>query len=239
MCDSKSAPARQVETCSLLVFIAEAVGFTIDRDSVGSPGSVLKYDPTKELEPNIADYCSWMKGIDCRTDQTPSVIAWGNRNLTGVIPAEINRLQNLWILWLADNNLQGTIPTLNMPELIELDLANNNLVGPFPTGNFPKLRRINMNDNALTGTIPGGLDKTMPVLVRLHVGNNHFGGLIPSDIPLFHNKHPASSIECDFVPLGTIDTNHWECPMPDRDTTCPECHSCILPTCEGTLPSMV
>jgi len=240
MCDSDSAPALQIEACTLMVGIAEAVGFATDRDSVGSPGSALKFDPTSEAH-YLGDHCAFMKGIACdpSEDYTPAAIWWDSQNLTGTIPAAINKLKNLSRLWLLNNNLQGTIPTLNMPELWDVHLENNSLVGPFPAGNFPKLWTLNLNDNALTGTIPGGLDKTMPVLERLYVRNNHFGGLIPGDIPFFHDKDQHSTIMCDFNTTQyqlDIDTNHWECPMPDKDS---KALSCVLLACEGMLPSMV
>jgi len=174
-----------------------------------------------------------MRGIDCSGDdenQLPKSVRWDGMNLTGTIPVEINKLQNLSMLWLYNNNLQGTIPTMDMPKMTDLQLHHNSLVGPFPAGTFPRLWRLTMNDNALTGTIPGGLDKTMPVLERLYVGNNHFGGLIPGDIPFFHDKVLRSSIICDFT--QDDDTNHWECPMPEKDS---HANSCVLPAC----PSMV
>merc|ERR1711865_66579 len=211
-----------------MVGIAEAVGFTTDSDSVGSPGSILLYDPVLHHD-GLHSYCSWMRGIDCSGDhenQLPNIIRWQGMNLTGTISAEINKLHNLSILWLYDNNLQGTIPAMDLSKLTDLQLHHNSLVGLFPDGIFPRLGRLTINDNALTGTIPFHLDKTMPVLERLYVGNNHFGGFIPGDIPFFHDKVLDSSILCDFTQDN--DTNHWECPMPEKDS---HANSCELPAC--------
>ncbi len=82
---------------------------------------------------------------------------------------------------LPNNNLIGTLPTLNFPELSELRLNLNALTGDLHGRlNTPKLQVLWLQTNKFYGTIP---DFMFSNLGFLNVGNNDFTGTVPTFNP--------------------------------------------------------
>ncbi len=83
---------------------------------------------------------------------------------------------------LSDNNLNGTIPSLDLNTLDTLYLENNLLSGSLPDAmNVPFLKAINLEQNAMTGPIPPVISSWM-FLTNLNLSNNEFGDNIPPDL---------------------------------------------------------
>ena len=75
------------------------------------------------------------------------------------------------------NNLSGTIPNLNLPNLESLSLGGNQLIGNIPNFNLPKLIRLNFQENQLNGSIP---NFNLPNLEELGLNKNQLSGTIPN-----------------------------------------------------------
>jgi gliding motility-associated-like protein len=131
--------------------------------------------------------------IDLDGNSSFNVSANGN-NLTGTIPS-LN-LPNLQLLHLSGNKFVDTIPNFNMPNLQRLQLQGNQLTGSIPNFNMPNLEILSLFDNQLTGTIP---NFNMPNLQGLWLDRNQLIGSIPNfnmpnlqSLSLFSNQLTGS-----------------------------------------------
>ena len=105
--------------------------------------------------------------------------------LTGFIPPELSRLEQLEVLNLRNNRLEGAIPSKlgNLARLQHLILRNNRLTGVIPAelGQLTNLVELDLGHNQLTGEIPGPLGK----LTKLHtlwLSNNSLSGDVPAQL---------------------------------------------------------
>ncbi len=107
------------------------------------------------------------------------------RDLIGVIPAEIGLLSGLRELDLSYNWLSGGVPAeLGMlPQLGILDLSHNRLVGPVPAelGGLLRLKTLSLGYNRLSGSIPLELSG-LAVLEWLYLSENGLSGRIPAEL---------------------------------------------------------
>lgn len=88
---------------------------------------------------------------------------------------------------LNDNNLNGTLPNLQLPELQLLSLGNGKLTGNLPDfDGMPKLKQLGLPENELTGTIPNF--SHLPILEALSLRDNRLEGSIP-DFAHLPNLH--------------------------------------------------
>ena len=112
---------------------------------------------------------------DITLDSLEELELFGNK-FTGSVPAFSN-LKKLKTLWLSNNQLSGSIPNFQLPELQSIDLANNNLSGAIPAFNLSNLMELGLANNKLTGTIP---TLNTPKLAWLRLNNNALTGNIPN-----------------------------------------------------------
>ena len=113
--------------------------------------------------------------IDLSLDTLEELELFGNK-FTGSVPAFSN-LKKLKTIWLSNNQLSGSIPNFQLPELQSIDLANNNLSGAIPAFNLSNLMELGLANNKLTGTIP---TLNTPKLAWLRLNNNALTGNIPN-----------------------------------------------------------
>jgi hypothetical protein len=98
-----------------------------------------------------------------------------NNNMMGTLP-NLN-LPNLELLAMRNNRFSGTIPNLNCPNLRYLYLAANQFTGTIPVFNCPNLSILMLYLNQLTGTIP---NFNYPQLTALHLDENLLTGTLPN-----------------------------------------------------------
>jgi len=173
-----TAPAQaQAFSCSNVTEIpqAECNELVTLYNSTNGPGWTNK---TGWLTTNTP--CSWF-GITCSAGHV-SVINLGynngvsGNNLSGTIPNP--NLPNLTTLNFYYNSLSGSVPNFtNLPNLQQLGLGSNQLTGNIPDFNLPNLQQLDLGGNKLTGTIPNF--NNLPNLQRLGLGFNQLTGNIP------------------------------------------------------------
>jgi Leucine-rich repeat (LRR) protein len=110
-----------------------------------------------------------------------------DNNLSGMIPSGMKNLCNLEILFSEKNNINGSIkelfnrlPSCSRNELQKLYLADNNLTGSLPTTlvqSLSKLRFLDLGDNKLNGHLPLWIGE-LTNLIYLNLNSNSLDGVI-------------------------------------------------------------
>jgi hypothetical protein len=114
-------------------------------------------------------------------------LALDDNDLTGTIPTELARCQNLEIITLYNNKLTGDVGpviTSALPQsLIALNLDENLLTGTIPPsiGMFTDLYFLNVHGSNLSGTIPNELG-LLSMLTFLSLSSNSFNGTVPTSL---------------------------------------------------------
>ena len=106
-------------------------------------------------------------------------------NLSGSIPLELGRLENLDSLLLDNNSLSGSIPASlgDLTGLQWLSLSGNVLSGQLPTelGNLTSLKWLDLSRNEISGPIPPAIGMLRD-LENLSVAVNNLTGPLPRDL---------------------------------------------------------
>jgi len=130
---------------------------------------------------SLEDVEDWF-GISVQYNHVDEINLSSN-NLTGIIPADIQKLVNLEVLNLRNNQITGSIPSEigSLNKLKELYLNSNQINNSIPIeiGNLTSLERLYLNNNQLNDTIP---DEVCNInnLISLRLNNNYFVGNMPS-----------------------------------------------------------
>lgn len=164
---------------------------------------------------NDSEVCAW-PGLVCDDGSSGHIVTrvhWNNRSLTGSLPAEVGKLNNLQELSLSENQIVGDVPdewlvATALPHLYWLDLAHNQLSGTLSPQlwQLPVLRFVYLQDNLFEGpiaaptTLPGD-----PILQDVWLDSNDFSGTFPAFM-LQHFRHLRSLV---------LANNHLMGPMPD------------------------
>jgi Protein of unknown function (DUF1800) len=99
----------------------------------------------------------------------------GDNNLDGKLPTlNLPKLEGFSV---SDNKMKGTIPMFNAPKLRELYLHNNQFTGSLPYFNYPNLEILWAHTNQFTGAIPMF---NAPKLRELLLFSNQFSGTVPN-----------------------------------------------------------
>ncbi|KAM7469573.1 hypothetical protein LguiA_007756 [Lonicera macranthoides] len=111
-------------------------------------------------------------------------LALGFNHISGIIPAAIESLTNLYILRLENNLLSGPIPNSlgKLRNLQELILKGNKLQGQIPSslGNITLLGGLDLSDNKLEGNIPASIGNCEKLNI-LDLSQNNLIGPIPNN----------------------------------------------------------
>ncbi|KAJ8752944.1 hypothetical protein K2173_008679 [Erythroxylum novogranatense] len=133
-------------------------------------------------------WCSWV-GVKCnpKTGQVTS-LNLSQRNLSGIIPAEIRYLKSLLHLNLSRNLFNGQFPQtiFELTDIRTLDISHNNFSSTFPPGisKLKFLRHFNAFSNSFTGPLPKEL-MFLRFLEQLNLGGSYFDGEIPMSYGTF------------------------------------------------------
>ncbi|KAK1440115.1 hypothetical protein QVD17_05940 [Tagetes erecta] len=113
------------------------------------------------------------------------VLVLRNNRISGTIPTDIGKYQNLTRLDLSFNNLSGEIPRdlFNLSQLSFLFLGNNSFKGTLPDVKSATLSNIDFSYNELSGTLPSWVSETN-LQINLVVNNFTLGDLENSNLPL-------------------------------------------------------
>ncbi|XP_019440913.1 PREDICTED: serine/threonine-protein kinase BRI1-like 1 [Lupinus angustifolius] len=149
----------------------------------------------------------------CSTSNSPpalkKILLAGNY-LSGQVPVELGRCENLRTIDFSFNNLNGPIPSeiWSLPNLSDFIMWANNLTGEIPEGicvNGGNLETMILNNNFISGSIPQSIAKctnmiwvslssnritggipagigNLDKLAILQLGNNSLTGLIPPEL---------------------------------------------------------
>ncbi len=108
-----------------------------------------------------------------------------NNDLHGNIPAQIFDLTNLNELELSHNELTGNLPSdiQNLIDIIILDLSHNQLSENIPSeiGALSNLQEIDLSNNTFSNNLPTELGN-LTNLITLDLSTNFFNGTIPDSI---------------------------------------------------------
>ena len=133
--------------------------------------------------PALPELATWF-GVSIRQDWLVGLDLPSN-NLSGTLPADIDRFPNLLWLNMPDNSLSGAIPGEigRLAQLQELLLDRNELSGEIPPelGSLSHLRVLSLGTNSLSGTVPAQLGE-LSQLDRLYLHENDLTGLIPGQL---------------------------------------------------------
>ena len=134
------------------------------------------------------EVCTWF-GVGC-TNGRVAVLWLTNNNLNGTLPTQIGQLTELEELHLAGNRLTGVIPSSlgSLVQLRQVYLGENQLTGGIPTtlGALPRLEQLGLQRNQLSGGIPAALGG-LTALRTLDLGANQLTGNLPAALGSLSN----------------------------------------------------
>ncbi|XP_020089180.1 probable LRR receptor-like serine/threonine-protein kinase At3g47570 [Ananas comosus] len=112
-------------------------------------------------------------------------LSFYSNQISGIIPAEIDKFINLTYLDMSFNDLRGTIPIeiSHLWQLNYLDLSYNKLSGEIPPtlGNLTRMDKLFLGSNEFEGAIPPTLSNLL-MLELLDLSNNRLSGSIPKEV---------------------------------------------------------
>ncbi|KAL8092940.1 uncharacterized protein LOC141689567 [Apium graveolens] len=136
--------------------------------------------PHSNIESNSV-HCKWT-GVSCNSNGYVEKLDLSNKNLSGIVSAEIQKLQGLTSLNLCCNGFSSPLPkSLSYFNALKIiDLSRNNFVDSFPMGfgNIFGLAALNASGNNFSGYLPEDLGNAT-FLESLDLRGNFFEGSIP------------------------------------------------------------
>jgi Leucine-rich repeat (LRR) protein len=134
--------------------------------------------------------CDWYNriGLDpCNRVEQIEILRMHDNGLQGTLPLELSIISTLFEFTISDNLISGTFPGEEFAKLTDLDtfvIAFNQFNGPVPgfLFRFPDMVYLDLAYNRFTGTLPDNIPETMPDLGILFMENNDIGGTIPTNL---------------------------------------------------------
>ena len=181
-----------VEDCKILLEIRDELSSTrhlnwrvgsniVTWDGITVSGAPLRVSKLQLYDSRLTGAIPPQLG---KLDQLQELELFGNE-LTGEIPAELDQLTQLWRLDLSNNRLTGAIPTRlgQLFRLEQLYLNINRLTGAIPPelSQLKRLRTLWLDENQLTGAIPVELGQLVS-LEQLDLSANRLTGAIPAEL---------------------------------------------------------
>ncbi len=148
-------------------------------------------------------------GLTCNNATDNSLISFEPSSpfpwASNVVPTELNLFPSLRVIVLNGvigvGQLTGTMPSLNLPNLGQLDVRNNLLTGTIPDfTQVPSLGELYLQFNQFTGSIP---TISAQFITDLVLGNNMLGGVLPD---------PSSF---PYLRVLDLDSNQFSGTIPD------------------------
>ena len=127
-------------------------------------------------------------GVWCNNDNRVIGVEMVYNQMSGRLPEDLARADQLQHLVLYSNALTGPIPTnlFSLPNLVEINLNFNQLSGTLPSQlRMPKLESLILYANSLSGQLPEVWE--MSNLTDLEVAENKFTGVFPAAIGSLKN----------------------------------------------------
>lgn len=174
-------------------------------------GGIYWKNSTGWLDTTLS-YCDWY-GIYCNTDCKISQFDLYGNNLSGLLPIDLNKFENLEILYLGINSIIGGLDNLsNLSTLISLDLSENLINDELPSfENLTSLEDINLYQNNIYGTIPESIGLAYNIWY-INFDYNQLSGTLPSSISnlnltyffLFNNTEMRGSVQYHFKDMAYL-----------------------------------
>ncbi|CAK9320403.1 unnamed protein product [Citrullus colocynthis] len=181
--------------CSVVLFslsasAASGLAFQVSPEDLLLPSdavSLLSFKSEADLNNKLLytlnerfDYCQW-QGVKCVQGRVVRLVlqSFGLRGT--LAPNTVSQLDQLRILSLHNNSLEGPIPDLSrLFNLKSLFLGRNSFVGSFPPSilTLHRLQTLDLSYNNFTGPLPTMLS-SLDRLITLRLEWNGFNGSIP------------------------------------------------------------
>ncbi|KAL6128114.1 hypothetical protein ACLB2K_071470 [Fragaria x ananassa] len=141
-------------------------------------------------------------------------LALGENNLVGTVPEEMGQLKNLWFFSISFGNLSGMLPPsiFNMSSMQVFSFSGNKFEGivPLPPSidrNMPHLHTMFLGENEFSGQIPASFANASQ-LIELDVSINNFVGQVPTSFGVLPN---LQWLNLEGNNLGSNSSNDLEC----------------------------
>ncbi|CAN4100400.1 unnamed protein product [Withania somnifera] len=121
-------------------------------------------------------------GSNVRTNQVPGYIQLSDNKLSGEIPPEIGKMQNISMLHLGANEFSGRLPPeIGQVHLVVLNVSQNNFSGEIPKqiGHIKCLQNLDLSFNNFSGPFPSSLS-SLHDLSKFNISYNpYIYGAVP------------------------------------------------------------
>ncbi|XP_047943848.1 receptor-like protein 43 [Salvia hispanica] len=153
---------------------------------------------TKLVKWNQTDDCCEWEGVGCDSAGHVVILQLDSEGIFGGIE-DSSSLVSLEKLKLANNSLNGTIPTLNHSSLIELDLSSNQLKGPISNSslNLQSLEVLSLSYNLFNDTFQLENIYSLHNLTTLNLSHNNLSLDANSNLSRFSHLKKLSLSFCN------------------------------------------